>query len=212
MRQHIFLFPARYISTFLLVCALCSPTAAQPVKNQILSGYQVRVESKCSLFKINFNHRIRYVSHFPSNSGTALRIMLRPIDPRQFDLDAGSAREALRPPQDRRAGINAIQFEAAIAEGPTLTILFDRSVNFDAAGGADFQSLVFSVTDIKNGKACKPVYPGQAANGWEPVVTGRQPPSKMVAPRQAATPVVIPDVPVTPGATPPGSGQRTGST
>ena len=46
------------------------------------------------------------------------------------------------------------------------------AVNFDAAGGADFQSLVFSVTDTRNGKACKPVFPGQTANGWEPVVTG----------------------------------------
>ena len=158
------------------------------------------MERKCSLFKINFNHRIRYVSHFPISSGTELRIMLRPIDPRQFDLDGGLAREALRPPQDSRVGINAIQYEASIAEGPTLTIIFDRPVNFDAAGGADFQSLVFSVTDTRNGKACKPVFPRQAANGWEPIVTGRQPPSKMVVPRQPPTPVVIPGVPVTPDA------------
>ena len=200
LRQQMRLFPARCISILLFMGALCSSAAAQPVKDQILSGYQVRVERKCWLFKINFNHRIRYVSHFPISSGTELRIMLQPIDPRQFDLDGGSGREALRPPQDSRVGITAIQYAASIAEKPTLTIIFDRPVNFDAAGGADFQSLVFSVTDKKNGKACKPVFPGQAANGWDPVVTGGPPPSKMVAPKQARTPVVIPDVPVTPAA------------
>ena len=79
VRLQLCLIPARCISILLLLSAMCSATAAQPVKNQILSGYQVRVERKCWLFKINFNHRIRYISHFPTNSGTELRIMLHPI-------------------------------------------------------------------------------------------------------------------------------------
>jgi hypothetical protein len=172
------------ILILLLVGMLCgSPITgqAEPVQNRVLSGYQVVVERKCWLFKINFNHRIRYSSHFPLSFGAELRIMLRPIDPRQFDLDGGSAREALRPPQDRRAGISAIQYEAAIAEGPTLTIIFDRPVNFDVAGGADFQSLVVSVTDPKAGKACKPAFPARAADGWATVVTRGQAAGQMAA-------------------------------
>jgi hypothetical protein len=202
MRPHICLFPARCVATFLLILALCSPTTAQPVKNQILSGYQVIAERKCSIFKINFNHRIRYVSHFPLSSGTELRILLRPIDPRQFDLDGGFSREALRPPHNSRVGIIAIQYQAAIAESPALTITFNHPVNFDAAGGADFQSLVFSVTDIKNGRACKPLFPDQAARDWQPIVSVPQAPSAAVA-RQIPGRIAIPDVPGTRDSTSP---------
>jgi len=190
----------RWISILLLMGSLCTsftPARAEPVKNHILSGYQAIVERKCWLFKINFNHRIRYVSHFPLSSGIELRIMLRPIDPRQFDLDNSSTREALRPPQDRRAGISAIQYEAAVAEGPTLTIIFDRPVNFDAAGGADFQSLVVSVTDKKAGRACKPVFPVKGAVGWDAVVT-RGEPSRQTPAKPSPRAVAVPDIPKTP--------------
>jgi hypothetical protein len=197
LRQQTCLVLAKYMACLLLGVLFASHAArSEPVTNRILSGYQILVEPKCTLIKINFNHRIRYVSHFPLHSGTELRIMLRPIDPRQFDLD-GSMREALRPPQERSLGIKAIQYEAAIAEGPTLTILFDRPMNFDAGGGADFQSLVFSVTNIKTGNACKPVFPGRAANGWETVISARDGSSE-VAIARPPKPVAIPPVPVTP--------------
>jgi tetratricopeptide (TPR) repeat protein len=200
MRQQTCLVLAKYMASLLVLSVLCASHAArsEPVTNRILYGYQVLVEQKCAIVKINFNHRIRYVSHFPIHSGTELRIMLRPIDPRQFDLD-GSMREALRPPQDRSLAIKAIQYEARIAEGPTLTILFDRPVNFDAAGGADFQSLVFSVTNTKTGNACKPVFPDRAANGWGTVATTREGTSEVAVARRPK-PVAIPPVPITPDA------------
>jgi hypothetical protein len=198
MRQQTYLVLAKYTASLLLFGVLCASDAArsEPVTNRILSGYQILVEQKCAIVKVNFNHRIRYVSHFPLHSGTELRIMLRPIDPRQFDLD-GSMREALRPPQERSLGIKAIQYEAAIAEGPTLTILFDRPMTFDAGGALDFQSLVFSVTNTKTGNACKPVFPGRAANGWETVVNTREG-STGIAVARPPKPVAIPPVPVTP--------------
>ncbi len=190
-------FAAKFVPGFLLACASlswCAPSQAEPVTNRVLSGYQIATDRKCTLFKINFNFRIRYVSHFPVSSGSELRIMLRPIDRQQFILDGGTEREALRPP----AGIKAIQYGAAIAESPTLTIIFDQPVNFDAAGGADFQSLVVSVSSAKNGRACKPVFP---SNGWdassswgETVVARRQPARETVVTKRAPKPVVIPDV------------------
>jgi hypothetical protein len=179
------------------------------VSNLVLSGYQVATGGSCTVFKINFNFRIRYVSHFPASYGNELRIMLRPIDPRRFQSDGGTLREALRPPQDRATGIKAIQYEEHIADGPTLTFVFDRPVNFDAAGGDDFQSLIVSLSQPKKGKACKPVFPGNASSpgntpgSWgETVVTRRQPPRESTVAKNGWSAEAIPDVPPTPD-TPP---------
>ncbi len=167
---------------------------AQPVSNRVLSGYQIASGGGCSIYKINFNLRIRYDSHFPVTSGNQLRILFRPVDPREFIIEGGYQREALRPPQDRPTGIKAIEYEARIAESPSLTIVFDRPVQFSAAGGTDFQSLIVSV-----GKGCKPVFPALAGGGsWgETAVTGPQTPTESVVTKHAPRPVVIPDVPET---------------
>ncbi len=202
-------FPSKLATALLAAGAALSWPAAshgEPVTDRILSGYQIMPGQKCTLFKINFNVRIRYVSHFPG-TGTQLRILFHPIDPRQFVAESGGMREALRPPADPRLGIKAIQYEAAIAEGPSLTILFDRPVNFDAGQGADFQSLIVSTSEVKNGKACKPVFPGQA-NGWgetstlgaRPSSPGGRGPARRWWPRallRRHRRLVIPDVPET---------------
>ncbi len=204
MQRRSRLFLAKSIPPIIVACAsifASAPLRAEPVTNRVLSGYQVAALGTCTIYKINFNFRIRYVSHFPVTSGTALRIMLEPIDRRLFVIEGGSAREALRPPQDRASSIQAIQYEARIAEGPTLTILFDRPMNFDATQGADFQSLVVSLSDPRNGKACKPLFPGysgwEANSSWGETVVSRRAPvtESWVTKRAPAAP--IPDVPET---------------
>jgi tetratricopeptide (TPR) repeat protein len=169
---------------------------AQPVSNRVLSGYQIASGGGCSIYKINFNFRIRYDSHFPVTSGNQLRILFRPVDPREFVLQGGFEREALRPPQDRHTAIKAIEYEARIAESPALTIVFDKQVQFSAAGGADFQSLIVSV----GGKGCKPVFP-QVADSWQPEgsqggtpAAKRAPAPETVVGKWTAKPVDIPDV------------------
>jgi hypothetical protein len=198
LRQKICIFSTKPVPVILLAGALCGSAQAEPVKNRVLSDYQVQINHKCLLYKINFNHRIRYVSHFPTSTGSELRIVLQPIDRRQFDLDGGLSREALRPPQDYGIGIKAIQYEEAIAEAPTLTVIFARPVSFDATGGSDFQSLVFSVTDTKYGKACKPVFPAGAADPWQTVTMGPQITGAGIAARRPSTRVTNPGLPVTP--------------
>jgi hypothetical protein len=200
-------FPAKLAFASVLVCAgltIPAATRAEPVTNLVLSGYQIATDRSCTIFKVNFNFRIRYVSHFPATHGTELRIMLRPIDPRRFQADGGTLREALRPPQDRSTSIKAIQYEEHIADGPTLTFVFDRPVNFDAAGGADFQSLIVSLSHLKNGKACQPVFPGRVSNGWdtagswgETVVARRQPARETTVAKNSSSAELIPDVPPT---------------
>ncbi len=194
-------FPAKLVPAFLAGLTFLSLTLAaraEPVTNRVLADYQMATAANCSLFKINFNFRIRYVSHFPVSSGTELRIMFEPIDRDRFIIDGSPEREALRPPVNSPAGIKAIQYETRIAESPTLTILFNHPVSFNVRGGIDFQSLIVSVSN--NGKACKPDFPGRATEGWnaipegETVVARRQLPRETVVPKRAPNAIPIPDV------------------
>ncbi len=194
-------FPAKLVPAVLagLTFLPWTPAArAEPVTNRVLAGYQMATAANCSLFKINFNFRIRYVSHFPVSSGNELRIMFEPIDPGRFLIEGSPEREALRPPVNSPAGIKAIQYETRIAESPTLTILFNHPVNFNVRGGIDFQSLIVSVSD--HSRACKPDFPGGAADAWnavpegETVVSRRQVPREMVVEKRAPKAIPIPDV------------------
>ncbi len=190
------------VSAAFTACLTLSGTGvsdAQPVTNRVLSGYQIASGGGCSLYKINFNFRIRYDSHFPVTYGNELRILFRPIDQREFMVQGGYEREALRPPQDRPTGIKAIAYEARIAESPSLTITFDKPVHFSAAGGTDFQSLVISVGDPKSGGPCKPVFPRVAGDGWatgsswgETAIRKAQTPAESLAAKPIPRPVVIP--------------------
>ncbi len=173
---------------------------AQPVTNRVLSGYQIASGGGCTIYKFNFNFRIRYDSHFPVRSGNQLRILFHPIDQRRFFVEGGYEREALRPPQNRRTAIRAIEYETRIAESPALTIVFDRNVHFSAAGGPDFQSLIVSIGSRKGGKPCTPVYPtvagGAAGNATAARARSRHK-SIVTKKAPAPAPVEIPDVPET---------------
>ena len=202
MQRRTYSFPGMLGSAALTACLVAGwsgVSQAQPVTNRVLSGYQIASGGGCSIYKINFNFRIRYDSHFPVTSGNQLRILFRPVDPREFVIQGGYEREALRPPQDRHTAIKAIEYETRIAESPALTIVFDRPVHFSAAGGTDFQSLVVSVGDPKNGRPCKPVYPTLAGDSaWGDTTTSipqARPEGAMI--KRAPAPAPIPDVPET---------------
>jgi hypothetical protein len=182
-----------------ILAGMSGESLGQPVNDRVLAGYQIATGAGCAIYKINFNFRIRYNSHFPVAYGNELRILFQPIDPREFVIQGGYHREALTPPQDRATGIKAIQYEARIAESPSLTMVFDKPMHFSAAGGQDFQSLIISV----GGKGCKPAFPEQAQGSWRAeaasgqTVTKRRAPAETVVGKWAPKTVEIPDVPET---------------
>ena len=150
----------------LFVAVAQSPARAEPVTDRILAGHQVVTQAGCVLVKINFNVRMRYASHFPQDQGSDLRIVVRPIDPAQAAAAIVTRRESLRPPEGVSTHIKSIEFEAARADSPVVNIQFDAPVVYKVAGGADFQSIVIAVAAGKGRAACAPVFPAQAADGW----------------------------------------------
>ena len=169
--------------------------AAEPVTDRILAGHQVITRGNCVLVKIRFNIRIRYVGHFPSDTGQELRITLRPIDAAQAAAELLTRRESLRPPDARVAPIKTIEFEAARAGGPTLTVQFFKPMAYQVGPGADFESIVIAIGDPKTGKACKPEYPIGASGAWNATVVHEDRPRVRDQPgggREAGPPIAAP--------------------
>ena len=150
---------------------------AEPLTNRVLQGHQLTTKDGCLMMKVSFNIRIRYVSHFPLESGTELRIAVRPIDPGQAVAEILTRRESLRPPDSRAAPVKAIDFEAARADGPSLTVQFLRPVVFKVGQGADFESVVIAISDPGSSKVCRPEFPIGAAGNWTATVV-REPSSQ----------------------------------
>ena len=75
---------------------------AEPLTNRVLQGVQTTTKGGCVLMKMNFNIRIRYVSHFPRIAAQSCG-SVRPIDPAQAAAEILTRRESLRPPDSRVA-------------------------------------------------------------------------------------------------------------
>jgi hypothetical protein len=139
---------------------------AEPVTDRVLSHYQIASRNGCSVLKLNFNIRIRYVSHFPVSSGNQLNIMVRPIDPQIAAAESFTARESLRPPEGNTAALQSIVYEVGTAQGSVLSLQFSRPVAFNVALGSDFQSLIIALAGDK-GKLCPA---SEESFNWETVL------------------------------------------
>ncbi len=164
---------AKLVSGAVFAIALVAggaPLRAEPVTDRILSNYQIATKNGCVVLKINFNIRVRYVSHFPVEYGDQLRIMVRPIDPGHAAAEFLSTREAMRPPESKVAGLQSIEYDSRAAQGPVLTLAFQRPMAFEVSGGSDFQSIVVAIGDGRTGKVCKPDHQFRTGAAWETTV------------------------------------------
>jgi len=164
--------PVLVAAAALVSCALLTPAAAEPVLDRALSGLRLFSPSPtCTLVKIEFNFRIRYVSHFPLATGEELRINVRAIDPTQAAALAILRREALRPPASAAAAIRAIEFEVDQPVGPVLRVQFLHPVAYQVAPGSDFESLVIAIAGKTPQAACQPRFPSRLGAGWDTTVS-----------------------------------------
>lgn len=151
------------------------PARAEPALDRVLSAVQVSDQSRCTALSINFNLRVRYLSHFPVTRGQELRIQLRPIDGQIAAGEILSRRESLRAPQTRFGHIRAIDFEAGNAAGPVLVLQFDQPTAFDVSQGDDFQSIVVKVFGGRATGDCRAYFPNTGGLGaWSTSVSSER--------------------------------------
>lgn len=148
-----------------------SPALSEPVLDRALSGLRLITATNCTVIKIDFNFRVRYVSHFPEAKGDELRVTIRPLDPSHAAALATLRREALRAPDNTRAAIKAVEFEPDQPGGPVLRITFVHKVAFQVAPGRDFESIIVAIAGKAANAACRPLFPSRLGTGWDTSVT-----------------------------------------
>ncbi|MEQ1718898.1 MAG: outer membrane protein assembly factor BamD [Hyphomicrobium sp.] len=145
--------------------AFNAPARAEPALDRVLASVQVANQKQCSAINIAFNLRVRYLSHFPQQSGQELRIQIRPLDGAKAAAEIMTNRESLRSPQTKFGRIRAIDFEARNAAGPVLIVQFDQPAHFEVSQGADFQSIVVKILASPGTKGCRADFPRQGSIG-----------------------------------------------
>ena len=131
------------------------PLAAQPVVERILSDVTAVEQDRCALITVQFNLPVRYLSHFPYNSGRDLCIRIRPLAIGANEKAFRFSREALRPPASTIADIASIEYQGDAVGGMCLNVFFRHPVHYYVAQGADYRSIDIVVAGSQPNPACK---------------------------------------------------------
>lgn len=132
-----------WIVTFVGLLLLLSPGLGARAPILTLGDVNITEEDSCAVIQVKFNFPLRYVKHFPYESGDDLRIQFDPI-PIAVPPGERSAlftRESVRPPRNDIASLLEVIYEGNVEGGPFLTLYFRRPVVFKVEQGADFRSL-----------------------------------------------------------------------
>jgi len=165
-----------------------SSAHAEPVLDRILSGARVVDRGACALLKIDFNIRIRYISHFPGDKGNQLSIKIAAIDAAQARDELISRREAIPAPGSATANIRSIEFDASSGAEPALIVAFKTPMAFNVAAAKDFQSLVIAIAPPGK-KPCTPELAATSGGGstWSTTVSPEELPPAVTAAGEAPT-------------------------
>ncbi len=118
---------------------------AQPVRGRVLGQLTISPEEDYAVIRVGFNFPVRYVRHFPVESGRELRIRLSPISVGSVDRDALLERESIRPPSGSLPELTEVDFEGDMPGGPVLTLIFQHALEYLVTEGPDFRSILIVV-------------------------------------------------------------------
>lgn len=133
----------------LLAAALWGSTLySQPVRDRILDVIDVEHAMVGTVIRIGMTIPVRYIRHYPYESGNELRIKVLPFDVRTSDRDALHKRESLVPFNDDPPELREVVYEGDVDGGPFLTLLFDHEVHYEVKQGRDSRSIVVHLLPV----------------------------------------------------------------
>jgi hypothetical protein len=114
---------------------------AQPPRNQVLDDIEILENPEAVELLVRFNFPVRYLSHFPPQTGTELLLRLQPIDVAEVDRQSLAGREGISPPNPNLAGITNIIYAGDHVDGPVLVLRFLAEAHWQLEQGRDFRSV-----------------------------------------------------------------------
>lgn len=161
----------KFVLIPVLLLLFCSSSIASTVGDRVLDDVEISTGANCSNMEIYFTIPMRYVKHFPPESGEDLRIQIRPVTVGTFErneLDRNNdafaveregifGRESIRPSSETVTDLLEVSYEGDITDGPFLTLTFKQEVFFHVSQGSDFRSLeinIYRKTDESNASDC----------------------------------------------------------
>jgi len=121
---------------------------SEPVRKKILDTLDVIEGEGVTTLRISLTTRVRYVRHFPYESGQELQIKITPFDVSRDNAEAIFERETLVPFGHERLPLVEVVYEGDIESGPYLTLFFSRSVDFRVEQGRDSRSIVVYLDEM----------------------------------------------------------------
>jgi tetratricopeptide (TPR) repeat protein len=156
---------AKQAAGLFAVVALCALAAtnvrAQPVTDQFVSNADLTNVGNCSLLRINFHVRVRYVGHFPQDRGEQLRVSLQLVDREALAERRLVPREGVRLENAGPSGIRSVELALDQADGPILIIQFASPLAFQVVQSGSFESIALIVSRKGPVSACKIGVPGK---------------------------------------------------
>jgi len=142
---------AKVFSGLLLVLGvmlIAQLVESEPVRKKILDTLDVIESEAVTTLRISLTTRVRYVRHFPYESGQELRIKVTPFDVSRDNAEAIFERETLVPFDHESLPLIEVVYEGDIVGGPYLTLFFSRCVDFWVEQGRDSRSIVVYVDEV----------------------------------------------------------------
>ena len=131
----------------LLALALATALIAQladsePVRKVLLDELDIQESEEVTIVHISLTSPVRYIRHFPYESGEELRIKIKLFDVGSDNREGIFSRETLVPFETEGLPLDEVVYEGDIEGGPYLTLFFSRSVDFRVQQGTDSRSIV----------------------------------------------------------------------
>ena len=127
------------------VVLIAQLVGSEPVRKKLLDQLDVQSGEEITTIRISLTSPVRYVRHFPYNSGEELRIKITLFDVSHDNREAFFGRETLVPFDD--LSLEEVVYEGDIEGGPYLTLFFSRRVSFEVQQGTDSRSVVVSFSN-----------------------------------------------------------------
>ena len=129
------------------VVLIAQLVGSEPVRKKLLDQLDVQSEEEITTIRISLTSRVRYIRHFPYDSGAELRIKITLFDVSQDNREAFFGRETLVPFDHDDLPLEEVVYEGDIEGGPYVTLFFSRRVDFEVQQGTDSRSVVVSFSN-----------------------------------------------------------------